>query len=47
MQFNYVCDSCGNTVVLDQEYLDYAGWQEGDEPLKPQCKCLAMLTLVE
>lgn len=47
MQFNYICNACGNTVVLDQDYLDYLNWSEGDAAPAPQCKCLEMLTLAE
>lgn len=47
MQLNYVCEECGNQVVLDQDYLNYLNWSEGDPIPAPQCKCLHMLTFVE
>lgn len=48
MQLNYKCtDECGNLVVLDQDYLNYLNWNEGDALPEPQCaKCLAMLEFV-
>jgi hypothetical protein len=48
MELNYACtEECGNTVTLDQDYLTYLNWNEGDALPEPQCaKCLAILTHV-